>query len=1098
MRRLLLASLSVIFASVLAFAADSGPLLLQSPTLSKAQIAFAFGGSIWIVSRGGGDAQRLVTGTGVLSHPIFSPDGTLVAYTGNYEGNDDVFVVAATGGEPRRITYHPGSDVAVGWSNDSRSILFRSTRSTYSRFERLYTVAATGGFPTPLPLPMGVEGSYSPDGTHLAYVPRWNRRLGAVDAFIAIKHYRGGNAAPIWIADLADSSVTRIPREGSNDFDPMWIGERIYFLSDREGPVTLFSFDTKTQQVKALLKNDGFDIKSASAGPGGIVYEQFGSIHIYDPHSGKSHEVTINVAGDMPQVRPHFEKVNGRQLENAHISPTGARAVFEAHGEILTVPAEKGDVRNLTNTPGVAERNPAWSPDGKSIAYFSDASGEYALHIRDQSAMGSIKKIDLGKPPSFFYAPVWSPDSKKIAYSDKRLNLWYVDVDHPNPVKVSTDRFDSPLQEFDVQWSPDSKWLTYTLQLENHMRAVFVYSLESQKATQVTDGMSDTLYPVFDKNGKYLYFTASTNMGLSTGWLDMTSEEHPVTRSVYVAVLRKDLPSPLAPESDEEKPEARKDEGAGKLGADSDKGKSREGFKKPEPVKVQIDFDGLSQRILALPIPARNYLGLFAGKEGVLYLLEGPLVDVESGPPQILAQRFDLKARKTEKVLDGITAFDLSFNGEKLLYRQGEHWFINPAEKPPLPGKGMLNTGAMEVYVVPREEWKQMFHEVWRIERDFFYDPHYHGLDLQKAEQAYAPFVAGLASRADFNYLLADMLANINVLHMYVAGGKHPDIPMVHVGLLGADYSLDNGRYRLARVLSGENWNPQLYAPLTEPGVNVKEGEYLTANDEIYSFFQETAGKQTVLKVGPHPDGSGSRDVTVVPVESEIGLRGLAWIEGNRRKVDILSGGKLAYVYLPNTAGGGFTNFNRYYFAQVGKQGAVLDERFNGGGQLADYIIDYLHRPVMSLVMTREGESYSEPEEAIFGPKAMIINEFAGSGGDAMPWYFRKAGVGPLVGERTWGGLVGIGGYPQLIDGGSITAPRWAIYGLQGQWEVENHGISPDVEVELDPKLVREGHDPQLERAVEVVLDLLKKNPLPSYPTPPYPNYHDTLPAPVR
>jgi len=1091
----------------LTFAADSGPLLLQSPTLSKTQIAFAFGGDIWIVSRAGGDAQRLVTGTGTLSRPIFSPDGTLVAYTGNYEGNDGVYVVAATGGEPRRLTYHPGSDVAVGWTNDSRSILFRTTRSSYSRFERLYTVPATGGFPTLLPLPMGVEGSYSPDGTHLAYVPRWNRRLGAIDAYIAIKHYRGGHAALIWIADLADSSVRRIPREDSNDFDPMWVGDRIYFLSDREGPVTLFSFDTKTQQVKALFNNDGFDLKSASAGPGGIVYEQFGSIHLYDLHSGKSHEVLIGVAGDMPQVRPRFEKITNPQILSAHISPTGARAVFEAHGEILTVPAEKGDVRNLTNTPGVAERDPSWSPDGKSIAYFSDESGEYALHVRAQSGLGTVTKIDLGKLPSFFYAPTWSPDSKKIAYSDKRLNLWYVDLDHPSPVKVSTDRFDSPLQEFDVQWSPDGKWLTYTLQLENHMRAVFVYSLETQKATQVTDGMSDALYPVFDKNGKSLYFTASTDMGLTTGWLDMTSEAHPVTRSVYVAVLKKDLPSPLAPESDEEKPpEEKKDEKAATPGADSDKEKPKEDGKKPEPVKVQIDFDGLRQRILVMPIPPRNYVGLFAGKEGVLYLAEAPLVDVAPGPAHLTVQRFELKTRKTEKTVDNVNVFDISFDGGKILYRQDDHWFINPAEKPPEAGKGMLKTEAMEVYVVPREEWKQMYHEVWRIERDFFYDPHFHGLDLQKAEQVYAPFVAGLSSRADFNYLLAEMLSNINVLHMYVSGGKHPDIPIVKVGLLGADYAVDNGRYRFARILSGENWNPELHAPLTQPGVNVKEGEYLlavngrdlTANDEIYSFFQETAGRQTVLKVGPHADGSGSREVTVVPVENETGLRGLAWVEGNRRRVDELSGGKLAYVYLPNTAGAGYTNFNRYYFAQVGKQGAVLDERFNGGGQLADYIVDYLHRPMMSQIMTREGKPQSEPEEAIFGPKAMIINEFAGSGGDAMPWYFRKAGVGPLVGMRTWGGLVGIGGYPELMDGGRITAPRWAIYGLKGQWEVENHGISPDVEVELDPKLVREGHDPQLERAVEVVLDLLKQHPLPFFPKPPYPNYHDTLPAPVR
>ncbi len=597
-------------------------------------------------------------------------------------------------------------------------------------------------------------------------------------------------------------------------------------------------------------------------------------------------------------------------------------------------------------------------------------------------------------------------------------------------------------------------------------------------------------------------------MGLSTGWLDMTSEAHPVTRSVYVAVLRKDLPSPLAPESDEEKAETKKDDAGSKPGADADKDKSKSAAKKPESVTVKIDFDGLGQRILALPIPARNYVGMQNGKEGVLFLVSGPAVEAESerGRPSLLIEKFDLKTRKTEQVLAGVNGFDISFNGEKMLYLLAEHWFINPADKPPQGGKGMLNTGSMEVYIVPRDEWKQMFYEVWRVERDFFYDPHLHGLDLQKAERAYEPFLAGIASRADFNYLLADMLGNINVQHMFVAGGVHPDISIVRVGLLGADYTIDSGRYRFAKVFNGENWNPHLNAPLTQPGVNVKEGEYLlavngrdvSANEEVYSYFQETAGKQTVLKVGPHPDGSGSREVTVVPVDSEIGLRDLAWIEGNRRKVDELSGGKLAYVYLPDTAGGGFTNFNRYFFAQVGKQGAVLDERFNGGGQLADYIIDYLHRPPMSQIMTREGETVTEPEEAIFGPKAMIINEFAGSGGDAMPWYFRKVGIGPLVGMRTWGGLVGIGGYPRLIDGGFFTAPRWAIYGLKGQWEVENHGITPDVEVELDPNLVREGHDPQLERAVEVVMDLLKKNPQPTYPVPAYPNYHDKLPMPVR
>jgi tricorn protease len=1083
-------------------AGDADPLLLQSPTVSKTQIAFAYGGDIWIVDRSGGDARRLVTGTGLESGPLFSPDGTLVAYTGDYDGNQDVYVVAAAGGEPRRLTFHPGTDVAVGWTPDGKQILIRSARSSYSRFEKLFTVPVEGGFPTELPLPMGVQGSYSADGLRIAYVPSWNRRLGAGPAYIAIKRYRGGHTAAIWIANLSDSSILKVPRDNSNDFNPMWIGDKICFLSDRNGPVTLFAYDTKTKEVKELLKNDGFDFKSAAAGPGAIVYEQFGSLHLYDLRSGKTTRIEVRVAGDMPQVTPHFEKVE-KQILHAEISPTGQRAVFEAHGEILTAPAEKGDIRNLTHSPGVAERDPAWSPDGKSIAYFSDESGEYALHISNQDGLGPVRKIDLGQPPSFYYSPTWSPDNKKIAYSDKRLNLWYVDLDHPAPVKVDTDLFDSPLNQFDVVWSPDNRWLAYTLQLPNHLRAVFVYSLEARKATQVTDGMSDSLYPNFDKNGKYLYFTASTDMGLATGWLDMTSIDRPVTRSVYVVVLRKDLPSPIAPESDDEKAEEKKEDKSGQT-AEQSKDKDKE---TKEPVKVTIDFENLGQRILALPIPERNYEGMTAGKEGILYLLEGPIVEPQGPPAGLLVQRFDLKTRKTERLLEGVRAFAVSDNGEKMLYRQDEKWFIAAADKPPKPGEGQLKTADMEVYVDPRAEWKQMYHEIWRIERDFFYDPHYHGLDLKAAEEAYAPFLAAVASRADLNYLFDEMLGNINVLHMYVGGGTQPELQTVKVGLLGADYALENGRYRFVRIYSGENWNPQLHAPLTQPGVNVKEGEYLLAvngrdlhsTDEIYSFFQETAGKQVVLKVGPNPDGSGAREVTVVPVDNETGLRNLDWIEANRRKVDQLSGGKLAYVYLPNTAGAGYTNFNRYYFAQVGKEGAVLDERFNGGGSLADYIIDYMRRPVMSFVMTREGETYSEPQEAIYGPKTMIINEFAGSGGDAMPWYFRKAGIGPLVGTRTWGGLVGIGGYPQLMDGGSVTAPRWAIYGTKGEWEVENHGIAPDpgLEVELDPKLVRQGHDPQLEKAVQVTMEALKKNPPPAYKKPAYPNYHPHVPTGV-
>jgi tricorn protease len=1071
------------------------PLLLQTPTLSASEIAFAYGGEIWIAPRSGGEARRLVTGSDRLSGPLFSPDGSLVAYTGDYDDNLDVYVVAAEGGEPRRLTYHPGDDVAIGWTPDGTRVAFRSSRASYADPQQMFTVPVAGGFPTEVPLPRVEEASYSPDGSHLAYEPNFQWEPGW-------KGYRGGQTKTVWIADLTDSSIVKLPQsDNSNDRNPMWVGNEIYFLSDRSGPVTLFAYDVHNGAVRQVISNHGLDIHSASAGPGGIVYDQFGALFLYDLATRTSRRVEVRLAADMPQLRPHFLKLDpGKDVRNASLSPSGARAVFEAHGEILTVPAEKGDIRDLTRTTGVAERDPAWSPDGTWIAYFSDASGEYALHLRGQDGLGKERTIDLGTPPSFFYHPTWSPDSKKIAYSDKRLNLWVVDIAQGKPVKVDTDRFDSPGYEFDVSWSPDSRWLTYTKQLPSLLHAVYVYSLTDGKATQVTDGMSDALYPVFDRSGKYLFFTASTDLGLSAGWLDMTSIGHPVTRAVYAAVLRADLPSPIPPESDEEKVEAPTPPATKAAGDAGDKGKEE----KPEKqADVSIDFAGLDQRIVALPIPAANVVGQAAGKAGVLFLVSGPEVAIEEGPPKLSVARFDLEKRKAEPLLHGVSAFRLAANGEKMLYQEGGTWFIAASDKAPKPQEGALEMKTFQVYVDPPAEWRQMYREVWRIERDFFYDPHYHGLDLAAAEKAYAPYLDGIAGRRDLNLLFEEMTGNLTVGHMFVRGGALPKVDEMKVGLLGADYTIDHDRYRFSHVYSGENWNPELKAPLTQPGVNVKPGAYLLAvdgrelhgSDNVYSFFLETAGRQTVIRVGPNPDGSGARDVTVVPVASERNLRHLAWIEANRRKVDELSGGRVAYVHLPDTALGGWTSFNRFYFAQVGKQAAVIDERYNHGGDLADYIIEYLRRSPMSRIAGREGEDYTEPVEAIYGPKVMIINQFSGSGGDAMPWYFRKAGIGPLVGMRTWGGLVGIGGYPTLIDGGRITAPRWAIYGLHGQWEVENHGVAPDIEVEQDPKLVREGHDPQLERAVEEVLGELAKQPPKHYPRPPYPVYHHPLPA---
>jgi tricorn protease len=1139
LQRLLIALCLLLCLCAPSVAQTDAPLLLRTPAVSRDSIAFVFAGDLWVVGREGGDARRLTTGVGSEAAPYFSPDGRLIAFTGEYDGNADVYVVEAAGGVPRRLTFHPGADLAQGWTPDGAAVLFRTTRDSPNFAPRLFTMPLAGGHPAELPLPQASEASYSPDGRRLAYVP-------LLRAFGQWKQYRGGRTTPVWLADLSDSAVEKLPRENSNDFNPMWVGDRVYFLSDRAGAVTIYSYDTRTRRVEQALKNTGLDVKSAAAGDGVIVYEQFGALHTLDLGSGKTRQVPVRVAGDLPSVRPRFARV-GTGLQNASLSPTGARALFEARGEVITVPAEKGDARNLTNTPGVAERDPAWSPDGKWVAYFSDESGEYALHLRPQTGMGEVRKVSLGSPPSFFYSPVWSPDSKKVAYTDKRLNLWYVDVSKTAaPVRVDTNTYDNPFRVIDPSWSPDSRFIAYTKQLRNRLGTVFIYSLEENKTRQVTDNMSDARFARFDRDGKHLYFTASTNAGPSSGWLDMSSFDRPVTRSAYVVVLRKDLPSPLAPESDEEKVTEEQ-----KANNPEDKGEPRPGPptptpaplqdadaddsyveapasspdaltqqeppppgapagarpgappKKPEPVR--IDFDGIDQRVLALPVPARDYSGLYAGKAGTFFLLE----DV-TGPEVTgrVLHRFDISKRRAEKVTEGVNSFDVAANGEKMLMQVGggpggggaggSRWLIVSTTQPLRPGEGAINTSALEVRVDPRAEWRQMYREAWRIQRDFFYDPNYHGLDIAAAEKRYEPYLERLASRADLNYLLQEALGNLVVGHHNAGGGDNPSAPTVSGGLLGADYRVEQGRYRFARIFNGENWNPSLRAPLTQPGVNVRVGEYLLAvngrevraADNLHSFFEGTANRQTVLKVGPTPDGAGAREVTVVPVGSESGLRNLAWIEGNRRKVSEMTGGRVAYVYLPNTGGAGYVNFNRYFFAQIDREAAVIDERFNGGGTAADYMIDYMRRPLMNYWATREGADFPTPVGAIFGPKVMIIDEYAGSGGDALPWYFRREKLGPLVGKRTWGGLVGIYDYPQLIDGGSVTAPRVAFYNPDGGWDVENIGVAPDIEVELDPKAWRQGHDMQLEKAVEVVMQALARTPRAAPRKPAYPNYY--------
>ena len=1063
----------------------SETLLLRQPTVSQEHIAFIYAGDIWLAGRDGSTVRRLTAQKGVKSTPMFSPDGEWLAFTGNYDGNVSVYVISIVGGSPEKLTFHPGADWMRGWTPDGTHILFASSRDTVSaRYNRLFTVPWTGGYPQPLPMPMAERGAYAPDASAIAYTP-------IADPFRSWKRYRGGQTTPIWIFDLATTTHQEIPHENASDTFPCWLGDTIYFMSDRNHTMNLFSYHTETKTVKQVTFHEDFDIRSVTAGGDVLAYEQGGRIYLFDPTTNEAQGVRIQIQPDLPETRPHYKKA-ARFITNAGLSPTGTRAVFEARGDIFTAPAKKGDIRNLTRTPGVHERYPAWSPDGKTIAYLSDAGGEYQLMLSDQKGMAEPKAISLGDP-TFYYSPLWSPDSQKIAYTDKRLNLFYLDLTDQKPILVDTDTYDHPARSLAPVWSPDSQWLAYTKRLDTHIRAVFLYHVPTAQSHQMTDGLSDATSACFSRDGKHLFFAASSNYGLNTGWLDMSSLERPVDHTLYVAVLNKTDPSPLEPESDDEPDEAESGDAESENdddNSDDDENDENDDPKKKEQeaVEVIIDLDGLDQRILALPMPARYYRSLQAGEDKLFYL------EAKPNGEGFLLQYFDLKERKTETFLESVRAYWLSADGKKLLYRGNNSTFaIVETDKKPKPNDGLLKLDKMEVQVDPKAEWAQMFTEVTRIQRDFFYDAGMHGADWPALCETYRAFLPHVGHRDDLNYLFAELFGELVAGHAYVWGGDIPAPDSVSVGLLGADYEIVEGRYRIQRIYQGLNWYPELRAPLTEPGVAVDEGDYilavngrtLEAPTNIFRHFEKTADVITTLTISPTPNEADARTVTVVPIASEDGLRHWSWVEANRRTVDALSDGRVAYVYMPNTGTPGYSAFNRYYFSQLGREAVIIDERFNGGGLVADYVIDMLNRPVLSYWATREGKPFSTPNASIFGPKVMIINEYAGSGGDAMPYFFRRRNLGQLVGKRTWGGLIGIYDYPSLMDGGFVSAPRLAIFSSDGEWVVENEGVAPDVEVEMTPKLVIEGHDPQLEKAVELILAELARNPLPTVSRPP-------------
>jgi tricorn protease len=1089
--------------------------LLRSPTVSASQVAFAYANNIWTVDRGGGVARRITTFQGQTSSPRFSPDGQWIAFSGEYAGNTDVYVVASEGGEPRRLTWHPGNDQVQGWTADGKSVLFASSRATWapSGAARFWTVPAQGGVEEPMPLPRAYQGRISADGTHIAYRMNssWDEER---------RNYRGGQNRPIWIVDLKTFDLVTPPWTDSKDMEPAWLGEVVYFLSDRDGVSNVWSFDTKSKKLAQLTKFTDFDVKTLDAGAGTVVFEQAGLIHELDPKTNREQTITIKATGDFPWMMPRWEDVTSR-MSNIQLSPTGKRVVLEARGEIFTIPAEKGDVRNLSHSSGSAERDPAWSPDGKFISYFSDKSGEYKLMIEAQDGLTPPREIALPNP-THYYTPSWSPDSKKLLYTDTNLNVWVLDVASGQPKKVGNDPWMVPQRTLNPVWSPDSKWVAYSSRLKSMFRAIFVSNVETGETKQITDGLADAMFPAWDAGGKYLWFLASTDFGLRSQWLDMTSYDHNETFGLYFAVLKKGDASPLLPESDE-------DNGVGTAGPGGGGGRGRGGAPaaaaesddRPDqpaqppqraprpPATVQIDFDGLQQRILSVPgVPERQYSQLKPGASGTVYYLEsapggGGGGGGRGGGGSNTLYRYRLSDRRAAQFMTGVAEYTVSADGHKLLYRTAGGggggrgrggpppeggtpaalFLVDADRNPPQAGQGRLNV-SLRMYLEPKEEFKQIFNEGWRNQRDYLYVPNTHGADWPKMKQMYGALLPYVNHRADLNYLLDNMGAEIAVGHSYVRGGAMPDVPNSPGGLLGADFTVDNGRYKITRIYDNESWNPDLRAPLSAPGVDVSVGDYilaingfeLRAPDNIFRLLDGTANRQTVLTVNNRPVMEGARQVTVVPTATEQTLRTRAWVESNRRLVDKLSNGQLAYVYIPSTGQPGYDSFNRYYFAQQDKKGAVIDERFNSGGSAADYIVDVLGRDFDGYFNNVAGDRYpfTSPAAGIWGPKVMIINEMAGSGGDLMPYMFKRRKIGPLVGKRTWGGLVHTADTPGFVDGGSMIAPRGGFFDRDGKWAVENEGVAPDVDVENFPKEVIAGRDPQLERAVDEAMKLLK------------------------
>ena len=1066
-------------------------LLLKQPSVSAQNLAFVYAGDIWVANRDGSSPRRLTSSPAEENSPIFSPDGKLIAFSANYENNDDVYFIPVSGGQPQRLTWHPGPDIPTGWAPDGKAVTMVSTRETdHGRSGQLYHASINGGLPAKQMEARVYRGSYDADGERFAYIAHGSGYNGLFGGSAGWKGYRGGTTPEIKIMDIKAQTVTTVPGAGVTNFNPIWLDGQLYFLSDREDEIyNIYRYDPASTAITKVSNEPVWDVRAVSGHGSTLVYEAGGQLKSLDLGNNQVKDIPIVINPDLPQLRTQWKDAS-KTIQHVDISPSGKRAIITARGVVFTVPVEDGSVRNISQDGTTREYSAIWSPKGDQLAYITESNNGQSLVLKDQTGRGNQAQYELG--PHFYQLMVWGGgDSPRIVYQDNHLSLFSIDPTNGTISEIATG---ARREQVEVSVSPDGKWLAYTLEQVNYNRDLALFNFETGSNTVVTDGTADVASPAFSKDGKYLYFAASTNSGPIQVGLNMTSQERPYRAGLYAMVLATDGKSPvLAGAGDENE-----DDETGDDKENTENGDDKDAEKVAE---TRIDLQNLSRRFVALPVAENNYGNLAVDKDGNLYYIQftQPGTSVEPpGTDQGAANtlvRFDFKEKEATTLLTGLTEFKLSANGGHLIINQsGDSLAVAEIGEELEPEKISLN--GLKVQVNPLEEWTQIFNEAWRMEKEYFYADNMHGLDWQAVYDRYRPLVNHLGRREDLSALMVEMIAEMQAGHNRTGGGDVHREKGTDTGLLGANFVIDRGRYQIAKIYSGEQWNPFIKAPLATPGNEAKQGEYileingqeLSSLDNIFNVLQGTNGKQIALRVGPRANGRDARNIVVEPVDSERMMRLWSWIEGNRRAIDKATNGRVGYVYLPNTAGTGYTFFNRMFFAQLDKEAMIIDERSNSGGQAANYITDVLSRKHLSGWKDRDGEVFYTPAGAMHGPKLMLIDQDAGSGGDYLPYSFRELGIGKLMGTRTWGGLIGIATNPRLMDGGYLTVPYFRFFDTDDRWSVENEGVAPDIEVELDPIASNQGRDSQLEKAIVEVLSQLEgfENPV-SKKAPPLP-----------